>query len=56
MTIMTVDSEEVCRVCGWNQFMYCEMPPDVLAFCQDCGAPSAKTQEFLDREEPGNWS
>lgn len=52
---MTLDSEEVCITCGWNEFVYSEMVPGGW-FCKECGTPSAATQELLDREEPGNWS
>jgi hypothetical protein len=47
--------DEVCITCGWNKFIYSEMIPGGW-FCEECGTPSAKTQELLDREEPGNWS
>jgi hypothetical protein len=53
---MTMTSDdEICITCGWNKFLYSEMIPGGW-FCEECGTPSAKTQELLDREEPGNWS
>jgi hypothetical protein len=55
MRSMTPDSNEVCRTCGWNQFLYSEVEPAGW-FCEECGTPSALTQATLDREEPGNWS
>ena len=55
MTMTPMDSEETCITCGWNQFIYSEMIPGGW-FCEECGTPSAETQELLDREEPGNWS
>jgi hypothetical protein len=53
---MTMPSDdEVCITCGHGEyFMSLDNPH--LWFCQECGTPSAKTQELLDREEPGNWS
>ena len=50
-----ISDDEICITCGWNKFLYSEMIPGDW-FCEECGTPSAKTQELLDREEPGNWS
>ena len=54
MTTVTTDFDEVCVVCNSTKFFYSEMITGGW-FCEECGAPSAKTQELLDREEPGNW-
>jgi len=55
MTMTPMDSEEVCVVCNSTKFFYSEMVTGGW-FCEECGTPSAKTQEMLDLEEPGNWS
>jgi hypothetical protein len=55
MRSMTPDSNEVCRTCSWNVFLFSEMDP-MGWFCEECGTPSTLTQATLDREEPGNWS
>jgi hypothetical protein len=39
-----ISDDEICITCGWNKFLYSEMIPGGW-FCEECGTPSAKTQE-----------